>query len=304
MSENIVKESSENGSEGVIFAITAFLIWGLSSIYWKQLKAVPAFEILMHRMVWSFIFLVPVLFFQNSVGEFTAALKNRRTVLILLSTTLIVGLNWFIFIWAINNNQLLQASFGYYINPLINVLLGVVFLKEKLRPLQKIAVALASAGVLYMTISYGSLPWIALCLAISFGFYGLVRKVAPVSSLVGLSVETLLLSVPALGYLLYLNSSGSGAFMHGAVGTDFLLAGSAIVTALPLLLFTKGARRLRFSTIVFMQYIAPTCGFFIAIFLFEEPLSFTQLITFVVIWIALAIYSFDSVLQQREEANQ
>jgi chloramphenicol-sensitive protein RarD len=280
-------------------AVSAFLIWGISPIYWKALRAVPAFEIILHRIVWSFFFLVPLIIVMRRWKDFIDVLKNYRTLLILLFTALIIGANWLLYIWAVNNDQLLQASLGYYINPLVNVVLGMVFLKERLRPLQILAVLLATAGVLYLTISYGEFPWIALTLAVSFGLYGLIRKVAPVGSLVGLTVETLLLSIPALVYLFYLESHGAGSFLRVSLKLDLLLMGCAIATATPLLFFTLGARRLYLSTVGLLQYIAPSCMFVLAVFLFREPFSKAQVVTFVFIWTALAIYSTDSARYYR-----
>lgn len=279
---------------GVVYAASAFLIWGISPIYWKALRAVPAFEIILHRMVWSFFFLVPLILVMRRWKDFIDALKNYRTLLILLFTALIVGANWLLYIWAVNNNNLLQASLGYYINPLVNVVLGMVFLKERLRPPQILAVLLASSGVLYLTIYYGEFPWIALALALSFGLYGLIRKIAPVGSLVGLTVETLLLSIPALVYLFYLDSQGVGNIFRVSLKLDLFLMGCALVTATPLLFFTLGARRLYLSTVGLLQYIAPSCMFLLAVFLFREPLVKAQVVTFIFIWTALAIYSTDS----------
>lgn len=285
---------------GVGFAGSAFLIWGLSPIYWKALAAVPAFEILMHRMIWSFLFLAPLVLLQGSWREFVQAITNRSTLLILLATSLLVGGNWFLFIWAINSGHILQTSLGYYINPLVNVLLGVVFLRERLRRLQSAAVAMAFSGVLYLTLSYGQFPWVSLALALSFGLYGLIRKVAPVSPLVGLTVETLLLSVPALAYLFYLERTGVGAFLRTDAATSLLLMGAALVTGLPLLLFTNGTKRLHLATIGFLQYIAPSGTFLLAILVYHEPLQPSQLLTFVLIWSALTLYSWDSVRHYRK----
>lgn len=284
---------------GLACAVPAYLIWGLSPIYFKTLKSVPAFEILMHRMIWSFVFLVPVILVQGRWGEFARALTQKRILLPLAASTLLVGFNWFLFIWAINSDRVLQTSLGYYINPLVNVLLGAVFLRERLRPLQLAAVLLAAAGVLNLLLLYGRLPWVSLGLAFSFGFYALIRKTAPVGSLVGLTVETMLLTIPAVGYLLYLDSVGRGTFLHIGLRTDLLLMAAALVTALPLVLFTRGARRLRLATMGFLQYIAPTGTFLLAVFLWGEPLSSSQLLTFALIWTALAIYSADSVRTYR-----
>jgi len=280
---------------GIACAVSAFLIWGLSPIYWKSLKAVPAFEILMHRMIWSFVFLMPLVISQGQWSEFVGALKNRRILGILTVTTLIVGANWFLFIWAINSDHILQTSLGYYINPLLNVVLGLVFLKERLRPLQVLAVLLAGLGVAYLTIQFGEPPWVALAIAFTFGFYALIRKVAPVSSLVGLSIETMLLSLPALGYLVYLDVNGQGAFLRLTWTLDLLMIGAALVTAFPLLLFTVGARRLNLATVGLLQYLAPSCTFLLAVFYYDEPFIKAQLWTFVMIWTALIIYSYDSI---------
>ena len=263
------------------------------------MRAVPAFEIILHRIVWSFILLLPLIIVMRRWQEFIDALKNTRTLLILLFTALIVGSNWLLYIWAINSGYLLQASLGYYINPLVNVVLGVVFLKERLRVLQILAVALATVGVIYLTVYYGEFPWIALTLALTFGFYGLIRKVAPVGSLVGLTVETLLLSIPALIYLFYLDSQGQGSIFRVSLKLDLLLMGCAPLTAIPLLCFTLGARRLYLSTLGLLQYIAPSCMFILAVFLFREPCSSAQVATFILIWIALAIYSTDSMRYYR-----
>jgi chloramphenicol-sensitive protein RarD len=285
---------------GVSFAGSAFLIWGLSPIYWKALAAVPAFEILMHRMIWSFVFLAPLVLVQGRWGEFRQALTRPFTFLILLATTVLVAGNWFLFIWAINSGHILQTSLGYYINPLVNVVLGVVFLRERLRRRQLVAVGLASAGVLYFTLNLGQLPWVSLALAFSFGLYGLIRKVAPVSPMIGLTVETLLLTAPAAVYLVVLDRSGAGAFLRSDAATSLLLVGAALVTGLPLLLFTNGAKRLHMTTIGFLQYIAPSCTFLLAVLVYHETLRPAQFVTFVFIWSALALYSWDSVVHYRK----
>ncbi len=285
---------------GVACAVSAFLIWGLSPIYFKALRTVPPFEILMHRMVWSFLFLLPLVVFTRRRKEFKTALTSRRTILILLATTLLVSGNWFVFIWAINNDLILQTSLGYYINPLINVVLGLVFLKERLRPAQIVAVSLATIGVLYLTIEIGRPPWISLFLAFSFGFYGLIRKVAAVNALVGLTIETLLLSIPAVIYLIYTYVQGGGAFLRGDTRIDLLLLAAALFTALPLLLFTVGARQIHFSTIGILQYIAPSCTFLLAVLAYGEPFRSAQLLTFLLIWSALLIYTIDSFVYYRQ----
>ena len=260
-------------------------------------------EIILHRIVWSFVFLLPLVILYGRWKEFIDVLKNRRTLFILMLTSVFVSCNWFLYIWAVNNDHLLQASLGYYINPLVNVILGMVFLRERLRSPQILAVLLAAAGVLYLTIHYGVFPWIAITLALSFGFYGLIRKVAPVSSLVGLAVETMLLSFPALIYLVYLHANGMGSIFRVSLEIDLLLMGSSLVTAVPLLLFTLGARRILLSTVGLLQYIAPSGLFLSAIFAFNEPFSMAQVWTFVLIWTALAIYTTDSIRYYRRNSQ-
>ena len=284
---------------GAAYASSAFLIWGVSPIYWKAMRVVPALEIILHRIVWSFILLLPLIIILRRWQEFVDALRNYRTLFILLFTATIVAGNWLLYIWAVNNDHLLQASLGYYINPLVNVVLGMVFLKERLRMLQAAAVILATAGVIYLTVYFGSFPWIALTLALAFGFYGLIRKVAPVGALVGLTVETLLLSIPALVYIVYLDSHGQGSIFRVSLKLDLLLMGCAPLTAIPLLFFTLGARRLYLSTMGLLQYIAPSCMFILAVFLFREPFVTAQVVTFILIWTALAIYSMDSMRYYR-----
>ena len=288
---------------GVAYASGAFLIWGLSPIYWKVLQSIPALETIMHRALWSFFFLLIVLISQGHFNEFMAAVKNRRTLMILFPTTMLLGFNWFIYIWAVNNEHILQASLGYFINPLVNVLLGMIFLGERLRPLQAVALGLAVVGVLYLTFNYGEFPWIALSLAFAFGFYGLIRKVAPVSSLVGLSIEMLFFFVPALAYIVFLDSKGTGALFHMSTKIDIFLIGTAFLTAVPLLIFTLGTRRLNLSTVGFLQYIAPSCMFLLGVFLYNEPLSRAHMLTFALIWTALCLYSADSAMHYRMDTN-
>jgi chloramphenicol-sensitive protein RarD len=291
-------------SAGAIYASFAFLIWGISPIYWKQLLAVPSLEIVMHRVVWSPLFLLPMLIVQKRQGEFAATLKHPGTLLGLLFTTILISANWLVFIWAINNEHVLETSIGYYMTPLINVLLGIVFLRERLRPLQAAALALAAGAVFYLTLDYGKFPWIALSLGFSFGLYGLIHKIMKVSSITGLMVEMLLLGGPAVAYLVYLNCQGTGAFLHSGMRIDLLLAATTLFTAFPLFLFTLGTRRLHLSTLGFLQYIAPSCYFLLAVFFYHEPVSSPQIWTFFLIWVALCFYSTDSVLFYRLMARR
>lgn len=284
---------------GVLYAGTAFLVWGLSPLYWKAMQRVPALEIATHRVVWSFVFLMGLTLVQRRLGELKAVLKTPRTLLILTLTTLLVTGNWFLYIWAVNAGYILQASLGYYINPLVNVLLGMVFLKERLRRPQALAVLLAAAAVLLRTVSLGQLPWVALILGFSFGFYGLIRKVAPVNPLVGLTVETLLLTGPGIAYLVFLDSRGDAALFHIGRSLDALLLGTGVFTAVPLLCFNLGARRINLSTVGLMQYIAPSGMFLLAVLVYGEPFTAVQGFTFALIWTALTIITIDSLREYR-----
>ena len=211
---------------GALFAFLAFLIWGLSPIYWKALHGVAAFEIILHRILWSFVFLMPLVVANRQWAEFKKTVKSPKMLAILLVTSFLVGGNWLIYIWAVNNGRVLQASLGYYINPLVNIVLGLVFLRERLRRAQTLAVILAAMGVLHLTLRYGEFPWVSLTLAFSFGVYGLIRKVAAVGALVGLTVETLLLTVPAGVWVCHLYQNHTGAFLKSGGYTDWLLMGT------------------------------------------------------------------------------
>jgi chloramphenicol-sensitive protein RarD len=295
---DIPETFSKSTVAGVISATSSFLIWGASPIYWKLLKGVPALESVMHRIVWSFIFLSMIAMIRNR-RELMSTLKNKSSMILLAGSTSMVAINWLIFIWSVTHDQVLQASLGYFICPLGSILLGVVFLKERLRRAQLLAVVIAAGGVLYLTIHYGQIPWIALSLGISFALYGLIRKKVATGALVGVTVETMLLFIPAGLYLFYLDFLGVGFFLREGSQISFILIGTILPTAPPLLLFTFGARRLNLSTVGFLQYIMPTCAFILAIFLFQEPFEKAQLLTFILVWTALAIFSIDSVVVGR-----
>jgi len=280
---------------GVACLSSAFFTWGVAPVYWKQLQAVAPFEIILHRVVWSFLLLLPFMWGLRLWPELAGLFRQFRTLRVLLGSTVLLFVNWFIFVWAVNNGRILDTSLGYYINPLVNVLLGMLFLKERLRPLQGVAVFLAGCGVLLLTILYGRLPWVSLSLAFSFGFYGLLKKVVPVGAVVGLFTEMTILAIPCAFWLVVLHRQGQGAFLSMGGATDCFLAGTSLVTALPLLLFIMGARRVHLKTVGFLQYLAPSCTFLLAVFVFAEPLSTVSLTAFALIWGALGVYSFDSV---------
>ncbi|MFQ5937111.1 MAG: EamA family transporter RarD [Acidiferrobacterales bacterium] len=294
-----VGKPADTALVGVLYGLAAFGIWGLSPIYFKLVGHVPAVEVLAHRVVWAMLLLWAMLLFRRRGRQLVNELRNRQRLLFYAATALLVSTNWLVFIWAIQNNRLLEASLGYYINPLVNVLLGMLFLHERLSLRQALAVALAAMGVTNLVVGYDTFPWIALVLAFSFGFYGLLRKKAGTDALVGLTVETVLLTPLALLFLGVRAAQGGGAFGHIGVGTDGLLAFAGVITAVPLLCFLQTARRLRLSTVGLMQYLAPTLNFLLAVSFYQEPFTSTHLVTFVCIWVALAIYTFDAFALRR-----
>jgi chloramphenicol-sensitive protein RarD len=277
---------------GLLFGLASYVAWGFGPVYFKAVAMVAPLEILAHRIVWSALLLAVLLLGRRQTAALRRALSQRRTVLVLAVTTLLVAVNWLTFIWAIVNDQVLQASLGYYINPLLNVFLGWLFLGERQSRAQAAAIALAVAGVAFFALRAGTVPWPALVLAVTFGLYGLLRKTAPVDALVGLTVETWLLFPLAIGYLIWLGPLR--AFAAGSLPTDLLLVMAGPVTALPLLWFTIAARRLRFSTVGFLQYLAPTMQFGLAVAVYGEPFSLEHGVAFGCIWAAVAVYLFDA----------
>ena len=245
-------------NKGILYAAGGYVLWGLLPLYWKALHTVPALETLAHRMVWCLLVVLLLLGYQQHWQWLPRVLRDRRVLLTFTASALLLTLNWFVYIVAVNANHVVEASLGYFINPLVNVLLGVLFLKERLRISQGIAIAVAVSGVLVLTVSYGAVPWLALTLAGTFGLYGLLRKTATLNSLEGLTMETLILFVPALAFLLYQEFIGVGTFAHTGLTTMLLLAAAGAVTAMPLLLFAAGARRITMTSLGILQYIAPT----------------------------------------------
>jgi chloramphenicol-sensitive protein RarD len=276
---------------GGLCAGGAFLIWGLSPLYWRLLAEVPPFEIILHRIVWSLALLLPLILISGQARDLARVFRRPRMLLLLCLTAVLVAANWLIYIWAVNNGFVLQASLGYYINPLVNVILGMAFLGERLTRRQGWAVGLAALGVAIQTVDLGAIPWISLALAFSFGIYGLIRKMAAVEALVGLTVETLILSIPAVGLLVHLDLAGQGAFGSRGPAMDLILVGAALVTAVPLLLFNIGARRIHLATVGLLQYIAPSGMFLLAVLRFHEPVAPLRWVTFGLIWTALGLYS-------------
>lgn len=286
---------------GVGYGLAAFLFWGVAPIYFKLVAHVAPAEILAHRIAWSAVFLALLIGLLRRWRGVVAALASWRLFLPLLLSAAILSANWFLYIVAVNSDQILQASLGYYINPLVNVLLGMLFLKERLRPAQIVAVALAAIGVAVMVGVAGHIPWIALFLGFSFGFYGLIRKMVPVDAISGLSIEAMALTPFALGYIFWLGNAGS----FGAIdlATDLLLVAAGLITLLPLLWFNAAAKRLKLSTVGILQYVAPTGQFLLAVLLFDENFTPAHMITFGCIWAGLALYTVDALRRSKRNGQ-
>lgn len=279
---------------GVLNALGCFTLWGLFPLYFKALSRVPALEVLAHRVLGSAILLLLLLVIQGRRRELFSAFRNRRRLGFYLLTTLLISANWLLYIWAVQQGRILEASLGYYINPLVNVVLGVLFLHERLRPRQQLAVFIAAAGVLLLVLGYGVFPWISLALALSFGSYGLLRKRAGFDATLGLAVETMLMAPLALLWLAVLALQGAGALGTVNERTDLLLLCAGLITVVPLLMFLEAGQRLRLSTVGLIQYLTPTLQFLLAVAVYHEPFSQGHVLTFGCIWLALAIYSADA----------
>lgn len=292
---------------GLLVAAASFVVWGLMPLYWHLLKSVPSLQIVMHRIVWSTVFVAGWLTWQRRDWLRSALAKPRIAWMLALSGALI-AFNWGLYIWAVNAGHVVESSLGYFMNPLVSVLFGVVLLRERLSPVQWTSVALAAAGVLWLTMQSGHAPWIAIGLALSFAFYGLIRKLAAVDAIAGLGIESVYLFLPALAVLLWNESHGSGGFLPTAasagwgLGMDTLLVLGGALTALPLIGFAYGVRRVPLSVIGLMQYIAPTLQFLIGVLVFGETFDRTRAIGFGCIWIALAIFAADGVRRTRARA--
>jgi len=269
----------------------AYLMWGFLALYWKLIIQVPANEILAHRIIWSLGFIVAILLYKKDWKWISIILRKPRYMILYLASALLVSANWFTYIWAVNNGHTVDASLGYFINPLFSVFLGVVFLREKLIFPEKIAVVLALLGVIFLTVYYRSLPWVAIVLTLTFGLYGLIKKKGPLDGIQSIGLETAIIFLPTLYYLFYLESSSQASFLHSSLLTNILLICSGIVTATPLLLFGQAARKIPLSTLGFLQYLAPTLQFLLGIFVFREQFQLPKLIGFSIIWIALIIFS-------------
>lgn len=295
---------SQQRNKGIIIGVFAYVIWGLLPIYWKALDAVRPDVIITHRIIWSFFFILIYIALTNRMKPFLTELKrivlHKKVFLAIIVASIIIGTNWLVFIWAVQNNYVLQASLGYYINPLMNVLLGVLILKERLSRMQQISVILAAIGVLYLTISYNVFPWVSIILASTFAIYGLLKKFANLDATFSLMIETAVLTPAAFIYLFF--QFGGSLGFHSLTSTNLLLISTGVATAVPLLLFGAAVLYMPLSLTGFLQYIAPTIMFFIGVLLYKETFTTDHLITFILIWSSVVLYMLSTFKQKREVA--
>lgn len=285
---------------GLAAAVFAFALWGVFPLYWQLLKAVPSLQIIAHRVIWCAVFVVGYLLIADGRSWLRQALSGARVGRMLLASSVLISFNWGLYIWAVTHDRVVESSLGYFINPLVNVLLGVLVLRERLNRVQWLAVAIAALGVFWLGLVYGRPPWIALALAISFGIYGLIRKLAAVEAVPGLAVESLILFPLALGWVLYESSQGVGAFASGELATDALLIVGGALTALPLIGFAYGARRIPYTLTGLLQYLSPTLQLLCGTLILGEPFDGQQAIGFACIWTALALYAGDGWRRARQ----
>ena len=289
-------------NKGAWYAVGAYTCWGLLPVYWKLLHHVPSVQLLGHRIVWSFIALMIIILLMRQWNSFRSAALAPRVLRIYLAAAALIGINWLTYVWAVNSNHMVETSLGYFINPLLSVLMGVIFFRERLRSWQWVPVVLAAIGVVYLTIVFGSLPWIALTLAFSFALYAVVKKIAPLTSLYGLMLETSILLLPATAYLVYSDTTGSGVFLHAGIMSDLLLIGAGLTTTIPLLMFSSATQRIPLSLIGILQYISPTLQFLLGVFIYKESFSFTQFIGYSIVWIALILFGLEGYSAYRSQS--
>ncbi len=287
--------------QGYIYAVLAFSFWGLVPIYFKLISTVSPTEVLAHRIIWSVVLLFGIVLVSKQFGAFKLLIKDISKIKYLVLSSLLVSTNWLVFIWAVSNNMITESSLGYYINPLVNFMLGIIFFKDRPSFWQKVAIGLAFLAIVYQVISIGSVPIVSLALAFSFAFYGLIRKKVNLPSVSGLYIETLILFPIALLYFSYLISTGDNAFVLPLNGVSYLLLLAGIITVIPLLWFNAAATKISLIHIGFFQYIGPTVSFLLAIFVYDEPLGKEKLVTFILIWIALLIFSVDAYFKKDRE---
>ena len=290
---------------GQIYAVFAFLFWGaIAPIYFKEVSSVEPLEVLIHRIIWSFIILIPLLFITKQVAVYKILIKDIKKLKYLALSTFFISINWLVFIWAVTNNMIMETALGYYINPLVNVLFGFLFFQERMSRNQYFAIFIAFLAVLYQLISLGSIPLVSLTLAISFALYGMLRKKVNVGSIVGLFVETLIMMPFAIIGIYYLYVNNSISFLNSSNYINIMLTLGGLITIIPLLLFNGAATRMKLTTLGFLQYIGPTCAFLLAVFVYNEEFNIDKMVTFSLIWIALAIFSLDSIKKYKEEKRK
>ena len=289
-------------SIGLMTAIAAYTLWGFLPVYWKVLGNVPALEVLSHRIIWSLVFVTLIIGLGRQWGKIQPIIADRKQVRLIVLAAIMIALNWGLFIWAVQSNHLLDSSLGYYINPLIAVLLGVVIFKEKLNPWQQLAIASAAIGVLILVIKAGKFPWLSFALALTFGIYGAIKKAVKATSLVGLALETAVLAPLALVFIVSRQATGHGALGGSSLTVTLFLLGAGVATAIPLILFAFSAKRIPLSTLGITQYIAPTLMFLFGVFVYHEPFQFVNAVSFGFIWLALVIYSLSQTRILRRKA--
>jgi chloramphenicol-sensitive protein RarD len=302
MTDAPTTEGAHTLRRGLLYGLAAYGSWGFMPVYIKAVQAAPVLEVLSHRIVWAFLLLLLIAWRRGDLPELRAAVRSPRTLGVLAASTTAIAVNWLVYIWAVTSAHVLDSSLGYFINPLVNVLFGVLLLRERLDRTVRVAFAIAAVGVSWLAIRGGHVPWIALALATSFGSYGLLRKLAPVGALVGLTIETALLTPLAGGYLAWAAATGRAAIFSGSPALDALLLLAGPVTAIPLLFFAGAARRLPLSTLGFLQYLSPTLQFLLAVLAYREPLDGPRLVAFALIWTALAIFAVHTGRASRRPA--
>ena len=289
---------------GVLSGLGAYALWGLFPLYFPLLEPATGLEIVAHRVLWSLVFIGLLLFALRRWSHVRAAVTDRRTLLVLAGAAVLIAGNWLVFVYGVNSGHVVETSLGYFINPLVSVLLGVVGFSERLRPLQWTAVGVAAVAVAVLTVDYGRPPWIALTLALTFGLYGLMKKLVKVEAAPGLFVETALVAVPAIVVLAVLHGSGSGTFGQVSPAHSLLLASSGAATAIPLLLFAAAARRIPLSTVGLLQYLTPLMQLSIGVFVYDEPMPPARLAGFAIVWLALAVFSADMLRHARANSRR
>ncbi len=299
MNSTLQAPQSGDSARGFVYALTAYILWGFLPFYMKAVAHISPFEVIVHRVVWSVPIAAMVLMVLGRTAEIRQALTTPRMLAMACLTASLISINWGIYIWAIGSGHALDAALGYFINPLFSILLGAILLKEKLSRMQMAAISLVAMAVALLTWNAGGLPWVAIALTVSWGFYAFFRKTLPIGPTQGFLLEVLLLTPPAIAFIIYLTATGQGHFMAGTAVDTWLLAASGLVTAVPLIFYGNGAKLLKLSTIGIMQYIAPSMIFAIAVFIFKEPFDTVRLVAFVMIWSALVIYTLPSLMRSR-----